>query len=75
MGCRHEGFHQVRSRYDRERGMLIFFWTCEVCGTRLSEFRREAYRPHYDPGATTASELRTPVCVENSKNSRQPSGG
>jgi hypothetical protein len=49
MGCRHEGFHELRARYDRDRRMLIFFWTCETCGTRLSEFRRQAYRPHFDP--------------------------
>ena len=48
MRCRHEGFHQVRAKYDRDLRMLIFVWTCETCGTRLGEFRREAYRPHFD---------------------------
>ena len=55
MRCRHEGFHEAQAKYDRDRGVLIFFWTCERCGTRLSEFRLEAYRPQFDPRATTAS--------------------
>jgi hypothetical protein len=55
MRCRHQGYHAVRSSYDRGQGVLIFFWTCEQCGTRLREVRRETYRPHFDPRASTAS--------------------
>jgi hypothetical protein len=49
MACRHDGYHSVRSLYDRRRGLLIYFWTCERCGVRLDEVRREDYRPAYDP--------------------------
>lgn len=48
MRCSHEGFHAIRTVYDRHGGVLVFFWTCEVCGERLGEARRESYRPHYD---------------------------
>jgi hypothetical protein len=48
MRCSHEGFHAIRTVYDRQGGVLVFFWTCEVCGERLREERRESYRPRYD---------------------------
>jgi hypothetical protein len=47
--CAHEGFHDIRSAYDRPRGVLAFVWTCERCGAELQEVRRELYRPRYEP--------------------------
>lgn len=47
--CSHDGFHAIRTEYDRDRGVLLYFWTCERCGTRLREARREQYRPFFDP--------------------------
>jgi hypothetical protein len=47
--CAHEGFHDIRSCYDRRRGVLAFVWTCERCGAELREVRREFYRPRYEP--------------------------
>ena len=29
--------------------MLVYYWTCERCGARLNEARREPYRPSFDP--------------------------
>jgi hypothetical protein len=49
MPCAHDDFHSVRSAYDRRRGLLVFYWTCERCGARLREAGREEYRPHFDP--------------------------
>jgi hypothetical protein len=49
MACPHDGFHDIRTAYDRRRGLLVFHWTCERCGARLSEARREPYRPSFDP--------------------------
>lgn len=49
--CSHEGFHNIRSAYDHDRGLLRFFWTCEDCGARLSEAHRSDYRPHFKPRA------------------------
>lgn len=49
MSCPHEGFHAIRTVYDRRRGILVYFWTCEECGRRLNEARREDYRPAFDP--------------------------
>ena len=49
MSCAHDGFHGIRSSYDRRRGLLVYFWTCERCGVRLRELRREEYRPRFDP--------------------------
>jgi hypothetical protein len=48
MGCPHDGFHSICTSYDRRRGLLVYHWTCERCGTRLSEARRERYRPSFD---------------------------
>ena len=47
--CAHEGFHSIRTVYERSSGVLVFFWTCEACGERLGEARRENYRPQFDP--------------------------
>jgi hypothetical protein len=49
MDCAHEGFHGIRSSYDQRRGLLLFFWSCERCGTRLRELHREEYRPRFEP--------------------------
>jgi hypothetical protein len=49
MSCSHDGFHEIRTAYDRAHGELVFFWTCNTCGERLSEARRERYRPAFEP--------------------------
>jgi hypothetical protein len=49
MDCAHDGYHALRSSYDRREGVLVFFWTCESCGARLREASREEYRPQFDP--------------------------
>lgn len=49
MDCKHDEFHTVRSSYDQDAGVLLFFWTCERCGERLNEALREQYRPRFDP--------------------------
>lgn len=48
MSCTHQGLRAIRTTYDRRAGVLVYFWTCEVCGERLDEVRRESYRPRYD---------------------------
>jgi hypothetical protein len=48
MRCTHEGFHAIRTAYDRRGGVLVYFWTCEACGEQLREAHRESYRPRYD---------------------------
>jgi hypothetical protein len=64
MACSHDGFHGICTSYDRKRGVLVYFWTCERCGARLHEARREEYRPSFvlaarpafsRPGRTQAS--------------------
>jgi hypothetical protein len=55
MRCRHQGFHAIQTVYDRQRGVLVYFWTCEVCGERLGEVRREIYQPQYEPRGTQRS--------------------
>jgi hypothetical protein len=54
MLCAHDGFHGIASSYDRRRGMLVYHWTCERCGARLSEARRQSYRPAYNPNGAQA---------------------
>jgi hypothetical protein len=54
MACTHDGFHTIRTVYDRGHGVLVFHWTCERCGARLSEARRERYRPSFDPRGNEA---------------------
>jgi hypothetical protein len=49
MACSHADFHGIRTMYDRKSGVLVYFWTCESCGKRLGEARREEYRPQFDP--------------------------
>jgi hypothetical protein len=49
MDCNHDGFHGIHSAYDHASGVLVYFWTCERCGARLREARREEYRPTFDP--------------------------
>jgi hypothetical protein len=47
--CPHDGFHGIRTAYDRKREVLVYFWICERCGARLEEATRAPYRPAYDP--------------------------
>jgi hypothetical protein len=49
MSCPHDGFRGIGTKYDRRRSVLVYFWTCERCGERLDEARREEYRPAFDP--------------------------
>jgi hypothetical protein len=49
MQCSHDQYHAIRTTYDRRRGLLLYFWTCESCGKRLGEARRDEYRPQFDP--------------------------
>lgn len=49
MSCAHDGYHAIRTAYDRQSGVLLYFWTCERCGARLNEARRDQYRPSFDP--------------------------
>lgn len=64
--CRHDGFHSVTARYDRERGLLIFLRTCDGCGVVVTEVGRERYRPRYYP-------LGTPGPKEVASNTLTPS--
>jgi hypothetical protein len=50
--CLHDGFHEIRSSYDRQRRVLSFVLTCECCGADLGELRRQLYRPRYDPNGS-----------------------
>jgi hypothetical protein len=47
--CRHDGYHDIHTVYDRDTGLLVYFWTCDECGERLGQVRREDYRPRFDP--------------------------
>jgi hypothetical protein len=49
MSCSHNGYHAIRTMYDRRRGVLVYEWTCERCGEALGVARREPYRPEFDP--------------------------
>ncbi|HEU0025233.1 MAG TPA: hypothetical protein VFQ12_11405 [Thermoleophilaceae bacterium] len=49
MGCRHNGYREIRSTYDADSGMLVYHWTCEQCSASLGEVARTAYRPVFDP--------------------------
>lgn len=49
MACTHKGFHGIRTAYDRTRGELVYFWTCDHCGERLGVAHRQDYRPQFDP--------------------------
>ena len=49
MACPHDGFHAIVGVYDRDRGVLLYFWTCERCGARLREAGWRQYRPSFDP--------------------------
>jgi hypothetical protein len=49
MRCAHDGFHAILSVYDRNRGVLLYFWICERCGARLGEAGSKEYRPSFDP--------------------------
>jgi hypothetical protein len=47
--CTHTDFRGFCTSYDQHQGVLVYFWTCEGCGERLGEARREEYRPRFDP--------------------------
>ncbi len=49
MNCGHQGVHTISSSYDRETRVLTWFRRCHECGARLSDVRRLAYEPHFDP--------------------------
>ncbi len=49
MTCQHEGYRTISSSFDRERGLLVYLWSCERCGARLDEASRHSYRPNFDP--------------------------
>jgi hypothetical protein len=53
MSCAHDGFRGINTSYDQRRGVLVYFWTCERCGQRMGEARREQYRPAFDPQGHT----------------------
>jgi hypothetical protein len=55
MACGHDNFRTIDSSYDRRRGMLVYYWRCEECGTRLGEARRVTYRPDFDPRGAQAA--------------------
>jgi hypothetical protein len=67
MACSHDGLHGFITAYDRNSGVLVYFWTCERCGERLGEARREPYRPDYDPHGNDRFFTRpVPVSVQHS---------
>ena len=49
MNCGHDSYRTIDSSYDRRRGVLVFYWRCEHCRTRLGEAWRVSYRPNYHP--------------------------
>jgi hypothetical protein len=53
--------------YDRQGGVLVYYWTCEVCGDLLGEAHRESYRPRYDPrgAAQAGAQTLTPLLVSS----------
>jgi hypothetical protein len=54
MACEHEGLRDISTSYDRDRGLLVYYWTCEGCGERLEDTRLEEYRPRFDPRGNDA---------------------
>jgi hypothetical protein len=46
--CAHHGFHEITTQYDRERRVLRYVWTCESCGTQLTELYQREYAPRFD---------------------------
>jgi hypothetical protein len=52
--CPHDGFHSIRTVYDRDHGLLRFLWTCEACGRQLGEAHRSDYRPRFKPRGNDA---------------------
>ena len=60
MECQHDGYHAIETSYDRRRGVLIFVWTCEQCGSRLGEAGRQKYRPAFREPTATNAKLATP---------------
>ena len=37
--------------------MLVFYWTCDRCGSRLNELTRQRYRPTFDPRGSELPRL------------------
>jgi hypothetical protein len=50
MECTHDCYRDICTQYDRRSAVLVYFWTCEGCGTRLGEVARERYQPNFEPG-------------------------
>jgi hypothetical protein len=48
MDCKHQEFHTITSQYDRKKGVLVYFRSCESCGARLGEVHRLVYRPRFE---------------------------
>jgi hypothetical protein len=49
MNCGHDSYRTIDSSYDRRRAVLVFYWRCERCSTRLGEAGRVSYRPQFQP--------------------------
>ena len=49
--CEHHGYRDIVTRYDREAGLLTYYWRCESCGAILQEANRLRYRPQFAPRA------------------------
>jgi hypothetical protein len=49
VACTHDTYRSISTSYDRERRMLVYFWTCDQCGAYLKELRRREYEPRYEP--------------------------
>ncbi len=49
MSCGHDGYREIRSRYEGDAGVLVYEWMCEECSAPLGEAARTAYRPQFEP--------------------------
>jgi hypothetical protein len=49
VACSHDTYRSITTSYDRERRLLVYFWTCDKCGAYLQELRRRKYEPRYEP--------------------------
>jgi len=72
VNCLHQELRTVSSRYDRERGLLIYFWVCEHCGRRLHEVGRLGYRPNFTPSAAAFRPSEVPPTREWEGGASQP---
>ena len=48
MACSHDAYRSISTSYDRARGLLVYFWTCDRCGAYLKELRRRDYEPRFE---------------------------